>query len=399
MHSSCWFRLHGSLILALLLLSSCAQPAGDGRSSALVAAPAAEAAPTGFARAERVLNFQFPDDHGPHPDYQTEWWYYTGNLYADGGRRFGFQLTFFRRALLPPQRMLDRQSNWSTEQVYMAHFALTDAVGGEFKAYERVARGAAGLAGAQARPYRVWLEDWYVVESPPGDAGCLNPVSTPCAQELYAGRDGVSIALRLADLRGPVLQGDRGLSRKGDQPGQASYYYSQTRLKTEGVVTIGDQKYEVQGWSWMDHEWSTSALSVEQVGWDWFSIQLDGGGELMLFQIRRADGSIDPYSSGIWVQPDGKTRFLNREQFMITVQDSWESPHTGAVYPAGWQIFASELELTINIQPLFADQELNLSYAYWEGAVTVQGSLNGESVVGSGYVELTGYSGSMGGEF
>ena len=201
-----------------------------------------------------------------------------------------------------------------------------------------------------------------------------------------------------------MLQGERGYSQKGPEPGQASYYYSLTRLESTGTVQVGGQAYPVSGLSWMDHEFSTSVLSAEQVGWDWFSLQVSLGAEqqpaeLMLFQIRQADGTIDPFSSGTLVYPDGSTRALKREDFTIEVTDTWTSPESGAEYPAGWQLSAPEIGLELEITPAFADQELNLSYAYWEGAVQIEGMLLGEPASGRGYVELTGYSGSMSGEF
>ncbi len=341
----------------------------------------------GFLRAEGPVPLDFPAAYGPHPDYQTEWWYYTGNLEAEGGRRFGYQLTFFRRALLPPAQRIERASAWAADQVYMAHFALTDLSGNRYQATERFARGAAGLAGALASPYRVWLEDWYVEEIGPG------------LTRMRAGSDGLALDLVLTDRKGPILHGDRGYSRKGPQPGNASYYYSLTRLETSGSVQVAGTAYPVSGLSWMDHEWSTSGLAAGQVGWDWFSIQLDDGSELMVFQLRNKDGGIDPFSSGTYVAPDGSTRHLGRDEFEIRVEDTWRSPHTGATYPAGWTVTVPALDLTLAIEPLLADQELTVSYAYWEGAVAVEGRRAGQAVRGNGYVEMTGYAASMQGQF
>ena len=203
------------------------------------------------------------------------------------------------------------------------------------------------------------------------------------------------------------MQGDQGFSQKGSEPGQASYYFSQTRLETTGTITSDNQQVEVQGYSWMDHEYSTSALSAQQIGWDWFALQLDQPApgkasrlsELIAFQIRRADGSVDPISSGTWIQPDGSTQALRSDQIDITVLDHWQSPHSGATYPSGWAIRVPELDLELTITPYLKDQELNVSYSYWEGAVKISGNIAGAPINGSGYVELTGYSGSMGGEF
>ena len=361
-------------------------------------APPADADTSGFASANGPRPFTFPADHGPHPDYQTEWWYYTGNLQTDAGQRFGYQLTFFRRALLPAHLIPSRSSHWGVSQVYMAHFALTDIGGERYQAFEHLGRGAADLAGAQAAPFQVWIEDWQVIEVDP-PAGKCAAASAPCAYRLTAAQDGISLDLLLTDVKGPVLQGDQGYSQKGPQPGQASYYYSLPRLKSTGSVQIDGERFEVNGESWMDHEFSTSALSTDQIGWDWFSVQLENGGELMVFQIRRADGSVDPFSSGTWINPDGSTIHLVKDDFQIEVQNKWQSTHTGAVYPSGWKLSIPKIGLALQITPYLEDQELNVSYAYWEGAVGVSGTFQSQAILGSGYVELTGYSGSMGGEF
>jgi predicted secreted hydrolase len=341
----------------------------------------------GYLRAEGPVSLNFPADHGPHPDYQTEWWYYTGNLSTEDGQRFGYQLTFFRRALAPPSQRVERESAWATDQVYMAHLALTDVNGERHQAFERFSRGAAGLAGAQAVPFGVWLEDWSVEEVESG------------VNRMRAAQDGWALDLRLADQKDPILQGERGYSPKGPQPGSASYYYSLTRLETTGTVQLPGAVYSVEGWSWMDHEWSTGALAADQVGWDWFSLQLDDGSELMVFQLRKEDGSIDPFSSGTFIAPDGTTRPLDRDEFQIRVEETWRSPHTGATYPAAWTLGVPAVGLRLEIEPYLADQELILSYAYWEGAVQATGERAGQSVDGSGYVEMTGYAASMQGQF
>jgi predicted secreted hydrolase len=338
---------------------------------------------SGFKRATGPKELVFPDDHGAHTDFQTEWWYYTGNLDTVDGRHFGYQFTIFRSALVPPEDRQERSSSWATDQVYMAHFALTDVDAGRFHYFDRFGRGAAGLAGAQVSPYQVWLEDWRVEELEPG------------VYHLRAAQDVVAIDLRLADLKGPILQGDRGYSQKGPEPGNASYYYSQTRLDSSGTVQIGDARYPVEGMSWMDHEFSTSALAPDQVGWDWFALQMDDGSELMVFQIRRADGSADPFSSGTLIAPDGSTRHLGRDDFEIRVDGGWRSPHSGATYPAEWTIEVPTAEMALEVAPYLADQELNVSYTYWEGAVRVSGDRAGSTVSGSGYVEMTGYAHPM----
>jgi predicted secreted hydrolase len=327
-------------------------------------------------------------DLGPHPDFQTEWWYYTGNLAAADGRAFGYQLTFFRRAILPARDLPARTSEWATGQIYFAHFTLTNGPAGSFRYFERFERGAAGLAGASGEPlYQVWLQDWSVRQT---DANHYR---------LHAAAEDIQIKLDLVDRKGPVLQGDRGLSQKGPQPGNASYYISQTRLESQGSIQVGDQTVSVSGLSWMDHEFSTSSLSGEQVGWDWYALQLSDGSELMVYQMRKTDGTMDPFSQGTLIYPDGRTRFLQRDELQIQVLSTWKSPHSGASYPAEWTVAVPSEQLSLRVTPRLADQELRVSFTYWEGAVTVTGSRLGKDVSGSGYVELTGYARSMQGQF
>jgi predicted secreted hydrolase len=382
-----WWLAAAGLVVVLVLGVAVACRPETGEGGAWVVPAAGAASVEGFSRAERPQPVVFPADHGPHPDFQTEWWYFTGNLDTADGHHFGYELTFFRRALAPPAERAARPSDWAADQIYMAHLALTDVAGREFQAVERFSRGAAGLAGAQAAPFTVWLEDWSISEMEGGD------------WRLQAAAEGLALELTLRDTKGPILQGDRGYSRKGPEPGNASYYYSLTRLETAGSVQVAGERYKVAGLSWMDHEYSTSALSAGQVGWDWFSLQLDDGSELMVFQIRRDDGSIDPYSSGTLVSADGWTRHLERDDFQIMVERTWRSPHTGADYPAGWTIRVPVTGLTLRLEPYLADQELNVSYTYWEGAVRITGERDGRPVSGDGYVELTGYAGSMQGQF
>lgn len=356
-------------------------------------------ASAGYARATGPRPLVFPADAGPHDAYQTEWWYYTGNLTAEGGGHFGYQLTFFRRALLPPGLVAARASDWATDQVYMAHLALTDVAGGQHYAYERLERGAAGLAGAQAVPYRVWLDNWSVAQA--GSAAQVRleaeQAGNTAAGGQTAGGPGIELALDLDSLKAPVLEGNAGYSRKGPDPGNASYYYSLTRIATRGQVTVGGRAFAVSGLSWMDHEFSTSALGANQAGWDWFGLQLADGRELMISQIRDAGGSPDPYSAGTLVAPDGTSRRLGPADFTVQALGQWRSPHTGADYPSGWKIGVPSAGLALTVTPYLQDQEMDLSYVYWEGAARVDGA--GAPVSGSGYVELTGYAGSMAGQF
>ncbi len=362
-------------------------PRDPGTPQASLVAAAVPASSAGYAHATPGRSLVFPADYGPHDDFQTEWWYYTGNLTAADGRHFGYQLTFFRRALQPPAQRVARSSAWATDQVYLADFALTDVAGNRHDVFERLERGAAGLAGAQASPYHVWLDDWSVTEGQDGQV------------LLRAAAGDVAVELNLRDLKAPVLQGDQGYSRKGSDPGNASCYYSLTRLATHGTVTARGQTLTVDGLSWMDHEFSTSALEPGIVGWDWFSLQLDDGRELMLYGLRQAGGRLGTFSSGTLVDPDGSTRSLGTQEFSFQATGQWRSPHTGATYPAGWTLQVPSADLQLTISPYLADQEMNVSFAYWEGAVHVSGRSAGRPVSGDGYVELTGYSGSLGGRF
>lgn len=341
-----------------------------------------------FSSVSGPVELNFPRDHGPHPDFQSEWWYYTGNLQADDGRRFGFQLTFFRRAILPRSAVARRESDWATNQVYMAHFTLTDVQGQQFHSFERFERGAAGLAGAQGdTSFKVWLRDWSVEQSGSNK------------YHLQARQEGTAIDLHLLDQKGPVLQGDRGYSQKGSQPGNASIYYSETRLESEGTISLAGKTYQVSGLSWLDREISTSALSQGEVGWDWFALQMDDGSELMAYMLRRSDGSIAKFSSGTYVDVNGRAHHLSRDDFQITSTSTWRSPHSGGIYPANWRVLVPSLGLDLQVKPLVADQELNVSFTYWEGAVGLQGTLGGKRVAGYGYVELTGYAKPLEGGF
>jgi len=335
--------------------------------------------PGGFARATAPRAFRFPDDHGPHPEFRHEWWYFTGNLRGPGGRRFGYQLTFFRFALSPDPPA--RASRWAANQAYMAHFAVTDVQGNRFRHFERTGRGALGLAGATARPLRVGLDDW----SAEGSKASTLPI------RLRATEVEASVDLVLDTTRPIVLQGDRGLSRKSAAPGNASYYYSMTRLATRGSVRIDGVSFPVEGNSWLDREWGTSSLEKGQAGWDWFALQLSDGRDLMFYRLRRGDGMTDPFSAGTLVLPDGSVRPLSADDVRIETLGSWRSPESGARYPSRWRMLLPSEGLELEVVPRIADQELRTSVRYYEGAVGVRGTSRGEAVEGDGYVELTGY--------
>ena len=339
---------------------------------------------TGFLRADKPRQFSFPADHGPHEGYAVEWWYYTGNLRDDAGREFGYQFTIFRSALRAPTPTASAatQSAWRGATAYMAHLAVTAVADQQFFAYERFNRDALGLAGAQAAPFKVWLDDWQVVSTTP-DASQL---------QLRASQGVVALDLQLDNSMTPVLQGNAGLSQKSAGVGNASYYYSVPRMPTTGTLTIAGQAYQVTGTSWMDREWSTSALAADQVGWDWFAVHLDDGSDVMLYHLRRRDGSIDPYSGGSWRDADGKITPLTSADIVLQPVGQWTSPHTGANYPASWQITIARMGLDVTVTPLVADQELLVTVRYWEGAVAVKGQRDTQPIQGQGYLEMTGYA-------
>jgi len=377
------------LLLLVVLLAGCSLPTADQSISASVVEAMGSGNEAGFARAVEPLAFSFPRDHGPHPDYRTEWWYYTGNLAAADGTLYGYQLTFFRSALTPD--MPARTSDLATNQVYMAHFALTDGGRGEHESFERYSRGASGLAGATGEPtYSVWLEDWRVDTVGPG------------TYRLVAAADGadgpIALDLTLRETRDPVFHGENGLHQKGPEVGNASYYYSLIALQSEGTVTSNGRTVEIGGLSWMDHEFSTSALTGNAIGWDWFSMQLDNGAALMVYEIRTADGSVLPFVNGTIIWPDGTQQGISEEDFVLTPTGEWTSERTGITYPSGWTLVFPELAIDLTIVPLIADQEMAVSFVYWEGSTQVTGTLRGEAVQGRGYAELTGY-GESSGEF
>jgi len=348
-------------------------------------APAADSSDTSFRLAQEGYRYEFPRDHGAHEEFRTEWWYYTGHLETDEGRRFGFELTFFRRGI-PPDQIHTHPSRWSVDQLYLAHVAITDVSEGRFHFRDRVSRAGLGKAGADSTHLRVWLDQWRAESS--GQSGDQ--------QTLDAGADGMGLSLALSPLKPPVIHGEQGISRKGAAQGQASHYYSFTHLKTTGTLTLGTKTYHVTGTSWMDHEFGSADLSQDLVGWDWFSIQLADNRELMVYRLRRADGSSDPASSGTLVFPDGRTQHLSASDIQLTPLTTWTSSASKATYPHRWQVAIPSLGLSLNLTPLLADQELRTSRStqvtYWEGAVSVEGTEQGQAVKGQGYVELTGYA-------
>ena len=375
------WRLLGWLVI-IMSLSACSSAGQTRLVSANVVASLSGPADEAFSRAYEPMTFSFPRDHGAHPAYRTEWWYYTGNLTDSAGNQYGYQLTFFRSALTPD--LPERTSALATNQIYMAHFAVTNGAANDHQSFERFSRGAGGLAGATGEPaYAVWLEDWSVRTTGPG---------VTRLQASVPGDGGtVALDLTLRETHPPVFHGDQGLSQKGPEAGNASYYYSLVQIETTGTVTSQGETVDVTGRSWMDHEFGTSALSANAVGWDWFSIQLDSGAVLMLAQVRTNDGGVIPQFTGTYVAADGAQEAITADDLKLTPLAQWRSPRTGTSYPSGWQVAIPRLQLALTVEPLIQDQEMEVSFVYWEGAATVEGTIADQPMQGVGYVELTGY--------
>ncbi len=359
----------------IMALAACGQQeqTGEGVAATLRAPDNA-----GFERAFAPRPFTFPADHGPHQDYRDEWWYVTGNLDGAQGQRYGFQITFFRHGL--KRGATARASHWATQDANMAHFALTDVDGQKYTSFQRISRSSIGLAGEQAEPFKVWLDDWRIEAAPGGGF----------PWHFRASQDGIELDLQLDPSKPPVLNGDQGLSQKSAEPGNASYYYSITRMAAKGQLKLAGQTIAVTGRSWLDREWSTSMLADYQAGWDWFSLQLNDGTDLMYFRMRNKDGKDDPASSGTFVAQDGQSTPLPRNAVSIEALEFWESP-AGGRYPAEWRFTLKASARTFTIRPLLADQEFRHDARYWEGAVDVLDAKTGKPV-GRGYVELTGYA-------
>jgi predicted secreted hydrolase len=369
--------------VAFRLERRAARPAPLSATLAVDEALGGEADPR-FARAEAPREFRFPADHGVHEGFRTEWWYVTANLFAADGRAFGAQLTFFRNALAPPGSSPASGSRFRDPHVWMAHFALSDERAGRFRFAERFAREAAGLAGIAAKPFALHVEEWSFAST--GDA--FAPLRLAAREREFA------LELELVPAKPPVLQGEAGLSRKGPEPGNASYYYSIPRLAARGTVEFAGRSTAVEGEAWLDREWSTSALAPELAGWDWFALQLSDGRELMFYRLRRKDGGADPLSRGSLVERDGTVRELDASAVELTVLSTWKSPH-GSVYPSRWRFAVPTEGLELELRPRLDDQELALTVRYWEGAVAVAGTSRGATsagVTGHGFVEMTGYA-------
>ncbi len=367
-------RTATALLVGALALGSAAQAARDG-----------DATEGGFRLALPGYQYRFPQDHGSHDAFRTEWWYYTGHLTAQNGRRFGFQLTFFRRGI-SPERLATAPSRWTIRHLYLAHFALSDLDHGRFLTAEKISRAGLGKAGADTDRLRVWIDRWSVEQM----------AGSPERHRLRAAADGFAVDLTVTSLKPPVVHGMDGVSRKGDRRGQASHYYSLTRLATEGRVTVRGEQLAVAGTSWMDHEFGSADLGRDVVGWDWFSVQLDNNIELMVYRLRHADGSPDPASSGTLILADGRSRHLPGDTLRLEPLSYWTSPASGARYPQRWRLSCTSPGFSLELTPLLADQELithrSTQVTYWEGAVRATGTWRDATVSGQGYVEMTGYA-------
>ncbi len=359
--------MKSSLVVSLLTLS-------------LMASPQWQLALPGY-------HYEFPRDHFSHPDYQTEWWYYTGNLRAPDGHRFGFELTFFRQAVALSQAQLaNSPGTWRPDQIYLAHLALSDIDGGKFYHTERLNRAGPGLAAVNLNQQRYWNGNWQVrwISTQTGE------------QQLQAVCDRFTLRLDLKPEKPLVIHGNNGVSRKGPAPGEASHYISFTRIHAAGELQRASSTVSLDGLAWMDHEFFTEQLDNTLTGWDWFAVQLENNEELMLYRLRTKSGQPDPYSSGTYVDAQGEAHFLDAAQFSVWPAGYWLSPASGANYPLSWKISVPSLDLGIQEETALKDQELfnrnGISPSYWEGAVTYDGHIHGQPVKGVGYLEMTGYA-------
>jgi predicted secreted hydrolase len=338
-----------------------------------------------FRFATEGYRYSFPRDHGSHEEFRTEWWYYTGQVTTKDGRPFGYELTFFRRGM-PRDQTQTLPSKWAVTHLYLAHFAISDLNKGRFHYADKMSRAGLGKAGAAQDHLHVWIDRW----------SAESPVAAPNTQTLQAADGDMAIQFTVSPEKPLVVHGTDGISHKGSATGQASHYYSFTRLATTGTLTIENELFDVTGTSWMDHEFGSADLDKDLVGWDWFSLQLDDQREFMLYRLRRADGSAHPASSGTLVDRDGHGRHLLLEDFILEPTSYWTSPTSKARYPQRWRLTIPSQQLSLELVPRMADQELSpkrsTQVAYWEGAIETTGTAQGKPLHGQGYMELVGYA-------
>lgn len=357
------------------------------RSSHLALLCAASIAAGQWQPALPGYHYEFPRDHFAHPEYQTEWWYYTGNLRAADGHRFGFELTFFREGIrLSAEQVANTAVTWKPDPIYLAHLAVSDIDGREFYHAERVNRAGPGLAGISLEQQRYWNGNWQVRWKSFQSQD----------QELEAVADRFSLKLDLTPEKPLVIHGQNGIDRKGPLPAEASHYISFTRLRASGTLEWKSKTYPLDGVAWMDHEFFSEPRDNTLAGWDWFAIQLDNDEELMLYRLRRTSGARDSYSSGTFIDASGQAHSLSASEFSLMPVEIWQSPASGAGYPISWSISVPSLGLALREETALPNQELfstsAASPSYWEGAVTYTGRIRSQPVKGIGYLEMTGYA-------
>ena len=340
-----------------------------------------------WRKAEPGWKYEWPRDHAVHPDFKTEWWYFTGNLRAADGRRFGYQVTFFRQGVRAPGNRAAVQSRFVVDDLKFGHFTITDVKADQFHFSQQLQRGAFGEAGfgdSQKKERLAWLGEWSLGSGEDG------------AMQLRANDGGRSLELRLESAKPWAVHGEDGVSRKAQAEGHASHYYSATRMPSRGMLRMDGREFSVEGESWFDHEWATNQLAPVQSGWDWFSVQLDDGTELMIYRLRHKDGSLDAASSGSFIAKDGSVRHLRLDEMRLTPTKFWQSTKTRGRYPIGWRVEVPPLGLDVEVTTPVEAQELALEpVAYWEGMIDVRGKREGRVVNGHGYLELTGYAGEV----
>lgn len=351
---------------------------------------AARDAGESFRLALPGYRYEFPRDHFNHEAFRTEWWYFTGNLHTAEGRRFGFELTFFRQGV---DRRPATDNIWDVRDIWMAHLALSDIEGKQFLHTERLNRSGAGNAGADFKDARIWNGNWQ-------SQWTLDPaLPGGGSQRLQAIADRFSFELSLKSEKPPVIHGANGVSQKAAGAGKASHYISFTRLITSGEITLDGKRFQVEGTTWMDHEFFSHQLESNQSGWDWFSLQLDDDSEFMLYRLRRADGTADPFSAGTYVDPQGRATHLAVKDFKVTPGKTWTSPATGGQYPVEWTVEVPSLKFSAAIHTPLVQQEITSDSrsggTYWEGAIDIDAMRAGHPVKGVGYLEMTGYAGRI----
>jgi predicted secreted hydrolase len=344
----------------------------------------AAAADQSWRIAEPGWTYQFPRDHHVHSDFKTEWWYFTGNLFDEGGKRFGYELTFFREGIRPPRERGETLSRFIVDDLKFAHFTVTDVTGKRFSFLQKTSRGSFGEAGFASDDRIAWIESWNLRLDASGRF------------EIAADSADASVRLQLIPENPPLVHGQEGISAKASGEGHASHYYSIARLTSRGELRVGNSTKAVRGESWFDHEWATNQLAPNQAGWNWLCVQFSDGSALMLYQMRLTNGGIDPVSSGTLIASDGSTTFVPGSAFDMVPGHFWKSTKSGANYPIGWRIRLPEQALDFTVTTPVEDQELALPpLTYWEGAIDAAGECRGKAITGRGYLELTGYAGAL----